>query len=163
DDQIMGASYARIDSATRGHVTQINSTKYKKAIHAQAPASDSAKTPVLKITFTGDETGPEKAAILYDTIVALKDKFDKQEVPVEGRRLVLSTDHENILLLDRNRFGNMLADINSGTVAKKIAGFEIFSYVGNPKYSSAGVKNAFGAVGNPGTDLVASVAFHKDN
>ncbi|QFG53643.1 hypothetical protein [Chryseobacterium sp.] len=163
DDQIMGASYPRIDSATKGHVTQINSTKYRKAIHAQAPAADTAKTPVIKMTFAGTESGTEKADILFNKIVALKDKFDKQEVPVEGRRLVLSTDHENILLLDRNRFGNLLADINSGTVAKKIAGFEIFSYVANPKYSAAGVKNAFGAVGEPTTDLVASVAFHKDN
>lgn len=163
DDQIIGASYARIDSATRGHVTQINSTKYRKAIHAQAPASDTAKTPVIKMTVPGGATGTEKANILYEAMVALKGKYDAQEVPVEGRRLVLSTDHENMLLLDRNRFGNLLADINSGKVASKIAGFEIYSYVANPKYSAAGVKNAFGAVGVPATDLVASVAFHKDN
>ncbi|QDP85200.1 hypothetical protein FNJ88_06335 [Chryseobacterium sp. SNU WT5] len=163
DDQIMGASYARIDSATRGHVIQINSTKYKKAIHAQAPAANTTKTPVIKMVFAGTETGPEKANILYEAMVALKGKFDSQEVPVEGRRLVLSTDHENILLLDRNRFGNRLSDMNSGKVAPKIAGFEIFSYVANPKYAVAGTKNAFGAVGVPATDLVASVAFHKEN
>ena len=162
DDQITGASYARIDSATRGHIVQINKTKYRKAIHAQAPASDGAKTPVLKLIFTGTETGTEKADMLFNKIVELKDKFDKQEVPVEGRRLVLSTDHENILLLDRNRFGNLLADINTGTVAKKIAGFEIYSYVGNPKYTTAGAKVAFGAIPG-GTDVTASVAFHKDN
>lgn len=163
DDQIIGASYARIDSATRGHVIQINSTKYRKAIHAQAPASDAAKTPVIKVDYTGAADGPAKAQKFFEAMVALKDKMDKQEVPAEGRRLVLSTDHENILLLDRNRFGNLLADMNSGKVAPKIAGFEIYSYVANPKYSAAGVKNAFGAVGVPGTDLVASVAFHKDN
>ena len=163
DDQIIGASYARIDSATRGHVIQINTTKYKKAIHAQAPASNTAKTPVLKMDIPVDATGTEKANILYEAIVALKGKFDAMEAPVEGRRLVLSTDHENLLLLDRNRFGNLLANMNSGTVASKIGGFEIYSYVANPKYSAAGAKNAFGAVGVPGTDLVASVAFHKDN
>lgn len=163
DDQIIGASYTRIDSATRGHRVQINSLKYKKAIHAQAPQSDTAKTPVIKMVFTGDETGSEKANILFEAMVALKGRYDDMEAPVEGRRLVLSTDHENILLLDRNRFGNLLANINTGTVAPKIAGFEIFSNVANPKYSATGVKNAFGAIGVPATDLVASVAFHKDN
>lgn len=163
DDQIIGASYVRIDSATRGHRIQINSLKYRKAIHAQAPASNAAKTPVIKMTFAGSETGTEKANILFEAIVALKGKFDAQEFPVEGRRLVLSTEHENLLLLDRNRFGNLLANINTGTVAPKIAGFEIFSNVANPKYSATGVKNAFGAVGVPATDLVASVAFHKEN
>ena len=162
DDQIIGASYQRIDSATRGHVTQINSAKYRKAIHAIAPAAHSAKTPVLSVDFSGATTGSEKADILYNKIVDLKGAFDAAEYPEEGRRLVLSTDHENILLLDRNRFGNLLADLNSGKVAPKIAGFEIFSYVANPYYTSAGAKKAFGSVAEE-TDKRASVAFYKDN
>ncbi|MCC2590355.1 hypothetical protein [Chryseobacterium sp. MFBS3-17] len=163
DDQIIGASYSRIDSATRGHVTQINTTKYRKAIHAQAPASNTANTPVITVDYTGLTTGAEKAEKLFESIVDLKGRFDKAEVPAEGRRLVLSTDHQNILLLDRNRFGDLLSNLNTGKVAPMIAGFEIFSYVANPKYSAAGVKNAFGAAGVPATDLTASVAFHVSN
>lgn len=154
DDQIIGASYARIDSATRGHVVQINKTKYRKAIHAQAPAADSATTPVVKLA--------DNANDVYKAIVALKGKFDDAEVPEEGRRLVLSTNHYNALLDKESRFANLLANINTGTVAPVIAGFEIYSYVGNPKYTTAGAKVAFGAIPG-GTDVTASVAFHKDN
>ena len=162
DDQIIGASYARIDSATRGHITQINSTKYRKAIHAQAPAADTAKTPVITVDYTGLTTGAEKANALYEGIVALKGKFDDDEVPEEGRRLVLSSKDVNILLLDRNRFGNQIANINTGQIAGQIAGFDTYSYVANPRYTVAGAKKAFGAV-KDAADKIASVAFHKEN
>jgi hypothetical protein len=162
DDQVIGASYARIDSATRGHMIQINSTKYKKAIHAQAPAADSAKTPVITVDYTGLTTGSDKANKFFEAIVALKDKFDAEEVPEEGRRLVLASKDVNILLLDRNRFGNQIANINTGKVESMIAGFAIYSYVANPRYTDAGAKKAFGAV-KDSADKIASVAFHKDN
>ena len=165
DDQIIGASYARIDSATRGHVIQINSSKYRKAIHAQAPASDTAKTPVVVVDYTtlpADHKGTDKANLLFEKIVELKGKFDDEEVPEENRRLVLSTKDVNILLLDRNRFGNQIANINTGKIESVIAGFNTYSYVANPRYTAAGVKKPFGAV-KESTDKIASVAFHKDN
>lgn len=162
DDQIMGASYARIDSATRGHVVQITSAKYRKAIHAIAPASNAAKTPVLTLDLSGATTGAEKAALAYDKIVELKEKFDAQEFPIEDRRLVLSSELENTLLLDRNRFGDLLANLNTGQVSPMIAGFKIFSYIANPYYTSAGAKKAYGSIPT-GTDKRASVAFVGTN
>lgn len=162
DDQIIGASYARIDSATRGHVVQINSAKYRKALHAIAPAADGAKTPVVTLDLSGATTGSDKADLAYNAIIALKAKFDAQDFPVEGRRLVLSTELENTLLLDRNRFGNLLANLNTGKLAPMIGGFEIFSSLSNPYYTSAGAKKAFGTVPS-GTDKRASVAFVKSN
>lgn len=163
DDQIMGASYPRIDSATRGHVVQITSAKYRKAAHAIAPASNAAKTPVLTLDLSAATTGNEKADLAYNKIVELKEKFDAQEFPTEDRRLVLSTELENTLLLDRNRFGNLLANLNTGEVAPMIAGFKIFSYVANPYYTSAGVKKAFGSIPNGTTDKRASFAFVGTN
>lgn len=154
DDQIMGASYQRIDSAVRGHVTQINAAKFKRAIHAFAPQTNTTTTPVITLsTYSND---------IYKAIVAMKDAFDKQEIPAEGRRLVLCTNHYNALLRDRDRFGNLLQNMNSGNVAPMIAGFEIYQYVGTPTYSSAGVKNAVGAIPQSG-DVPASVAFYKEN
>lgn len=154
DDQIMGASYQRIDSATRGHVNQISSTKYQKAIHAIAPSTNTLNTPVVEL---GDHAGD-----VYKAIVALKAEFDKQHIPMEGRRLVLCPDHYNALLNDRERFGNTLQNMNSGQVAPNIAGFEIYQYVGTPLYTSAGVKKAWGAIPANG-DQPASVAFYKEN
>lgn len=156
DDAAIGASYSKIDQATKGHVRQINRTKYKKAIHALAPAEDTPSTPVVEM--------PEeyKAGDVYDHIVKLKDRLDKQEVPEDGRRLVLSTDHYNKLLLDRERFGDLLVDHKTGRVSKDIGGFKVYTYVSNPYYDEEGKKKAYGAV-NASTDRVASVAFLEDN
>ena len=37
DDQIIGASYDKIDAVTKSHTNSINAKKYKKALHALAP------------------------------------------------------------------------------------------------------------------------------
>jgi len=156
EDAALGASYNKIDSASAGHIKQMNRTKYKKAIHAIAPASNTTKTPViiLPADYTPDD--------VYKAIVALKSAFDKMEVPEDGRRLVLASDMYNKLLEDRERFGNLLVDHQTGKVNRTIAGFDVYTYVSNPYYSEAGVKAAWGAT--PGaTDHQATVAFFVDN
>lgn len=155
DDKIIGASYNVIDPATNGHVRAINTKKFKKAIHAIAPASDAASTPVL--VCTGDVVGGFPT-LRYEDLVALKERLDLDEVSAEGRRLVLSTTHYNNLLLDRKNFGDKLVNYNTGMPAPVIAGFELYQYAGNPLFTSAGVKKAFGAVKAAG-DRQASVAF----
>lgn len=156
EDAALGASYDKIDSAAGGHVKAINRTKYKKAIHALAPASDTATTPLIALgaSYTAED--------VYKAMVALKGKLDEQEVPEEGRRLVLCSDHANALLTSEKYAAALFADKNSGQVAGVLAGFKIFGYVGNPYFTTAGVKLAWGAV--PGaTDKKGSVAFYEDN
>ncbi|OUD28833.1 phage major capsid protein [Flavobacterium psychrophilum] len=155
DDKIIGASYNVIDPATNGHVRAINAKKFKKAIHAIAPTSDTASTPV--IVCTGDVVNG-LPTLRYEDLVALKERLDLDEVSAEGRRLVLSTTHYNNLLLDRKNFGDKLVNYNTGMPAPVIASFELFQYAGNPSFTSAGVKKAFGAVKAAG-DRQASVAF----
>lgn len=158
DDQIVGASYDRIDYATGGHVRSINTKKYQKAIHSIAPASNAAATPV--IAATGDVVGGF-ARLTYDDLVALKAALDLQEVDPGDRRLVLCTRHWNDLLIDRKNFGDKLVNYNTGMPAPVIAGFELYQYNGNPYYTSVGVKVAFGAV-PAGTDRQGSVVFWKN-
>lgn len=157
DDKIIGASYAVIDPATKAHTNAINTKKYQKAAYSIAPASNALATPV--IAATGDPRvalGP--ATLTYEDIVKLKDALDVAEVSTEGRRLVLSTAHWNDLLIDRKNFGDKLVNYNTGMPAPMIAGFELFQYNGNPLYTSAGVKTAFGAVKGAG-DRQGSFAF----
>lgn len=157
DDSAMGASYPKIDGATRGHVRQIDSTKYKKAIHAFAPASHTVKTPVTELpaNYTADD--------VYQAMVKTKEAFDDAEVPENERRFVLATKHYNKLLTDRERFANLLVDHNTGKVNQQIAGFDVYTYVSNPKYdATTKAKKSFGAVAVE-TDKVASVAFYADN
>ena len=161
DDQINGASYNVIDPATGRHVKSITKSKYKKAIHAIAPASDTANTPV--IVATGVAVG-SRNRLTWKDLVTLKDRLDAIETPEQGRRIVLSSEHYNDLLLDEsnNNYNRLLTDFSNGKNAPMIAGFEIFQYVANPLYTSAGAKKAFGAVSASG-DRKGSVAFLVDN
>lgn len=160
DDQIVGASYRRIDAATSTHVTAILKKKYGKALHALAPAGHSANTPVLLTT--GANIGTRKR-LLYDDIVALKDKLDAADTPAEGRRMVLCTDHWNDLLTDRERFGDKLINYNTGQPAPVIAGFSLYSYINAPAYTVDTLdKKAYGAALDAG-DRQASVCFLQQN
>lgn len=155
DDQIIGSAYDKIDATTRSHVRAILTKKFKKAIHSIAPTSDATATPV--IAASGTVVGGF-ATLIYEDLVALKNRLDADEVDPTGRRIVLSTRHWNDLLLDRKNFGDQLVNYRAGMPAPMIAGFELFQYNGNPLYTSAGVKKAFGAVKAAG-DREGSVAF----
>lgn len=159
DDQVMGASYDRIDNATRKTVQKLTSEKFSKAIHAIAPTVNTASTPVIATTGTADASG--RLRLVYADLVNLKNQFDKIKTPLVGRRLVLCADHYNDLLLDRANFGDQLVNYVRGQVAPVIAGFEIFQYEVMPVYT-AGTKKAYGAITVAG-DKTASVAFLADN
>lgn len=155
DDQIIGSAYDKIDATTRSHTRAILTKKFKKAIHSIAPTSDATATPV--IAATGTAVGGI-ATLTYADLVNLKARLDADEVDPSGRRLVLSTAHWNDILKDRENFGDKLINYNTGMPAPMIAGFELFQYNGNPLYTSAGAKKAFGAVKAAG-DREGSVAF----
>lgn len=161
DDQIIGASYDRIDVATKSHSTAITSKKYMKAIHAIAPASNTANTPVLLAT-GAPLAGSTIPTLVYDDLINLKAAFDAiPECGVDDRRLVLCNRHYNDLLRDRKNFGDVLVNYKTGEVAPIIAGFQIYQYQGNPFFTDAAVKKAFGSVPAV-TDRQGSVAFWKE-
>ncbi|MEG3973455.1 hypothetical protein QT970_02400 [Microcoleus sp. herbarium8] len=166
DDQVMGASYDRIDNATRKTVQKLASEKFSKAIHGIAPTANAANTPVIDATGGGGATpltDPNgRLRLVYEDLVTLKSRFDKiKGCPVIGRRLVLCSDHYNDLLLDRKNFGDQLVNYKKGENAPMIAGFEIFQYENMPLYA-AGTKKAYGSIA-AGTDKIGSVAFVTDN
>jgi len=157
DDKITGASYAVIDYATKPHTRSINMKKFKKAIHAIAPAANTTTTPVIVATGTPLVVGG-LPTLTYEDLVTLKDRLDQDNISPDGRRLVLCSRHWNDLLRDRRWFGDKLVNYNAGTPAPQIAGFELFQYNGNPIFTSVGLKKAFGSVVATG-DREASVAF----
>lgn len=164
DDQVLGASYERIDNATRKTVQKLTIEKFGKAVHAIAPTSNATETPVLTATggTTAEATAGGRLRLVYEDVVSLKEAFDLAGAPVDDRRLVLNTEHYNDLLRDRKNFGDQLVNYRTGDVAPTIAGFEIFQYVNMPYFTSANVKKAYGSVPGAG-DKKASIAFVKDN
>ncbi len=161
DDSAMGASYDKVDSATKSHTTSILKKKYGKAIHALAPSSHTTNTPVI-IT-TGEDDGTGRKRLTRKDINALKKQFDELQIPALGRRLVLSSDHSDDIQNFDQKFADQFYNLQSGKVYK-IAGFEIYEYVNNPYFNATtGVKKAFGAIPTAGTDFQASVAFYDGN
>jgi hypothetical protein len=160
DDQVMGASYDRIDNATRKTVQKLTAEKFGKAVHAIAPTSNAVNTPVLVGSGAANTEG--RKILVYSDLVRLKAAFDKAGAPVGDRRLVLNTDHYNDLLLDRANFGDQLVNYKMGEVAPVIAGFKIFQYINMPNFTSANVKKAYGSVVITG-DQKASIAFVGEN
>lgn len=155
DDQIIGASYERIDAITKAQTNNINARKYKKALHSIAPTEDDAAKGNIVLTIAGTECA-------YEDLVALKEKADDAGWPEEGRRLVLCNKHYNALLKDRKNFGDQLVNYRSGQVSPVIAGWEIKKYIASPHYNASNQKKAFGEVATGG-DKPASIAFVLEN
>ena len=121
DDELYACSYDKIESHKERHGDSILVNKFKKAIHALAPQRHTLLTPV--ILTTGENDNGRRRITIKD-IIALKDKFDKMEVPTEGRRLVLCTDHVNDLLLVDQKFKDQYYNYTSGKIAN-LYGFEV--------------------------------------
>lgn len=155
DDQIIGASYDKIDAVTKAQTNAISAKKMRKALHAIAPMRNEESKANIVLELAGNECA-------YEDLVALKDKADESGWPEEGRRLVLCNKHWNSLLKDRKNFGDQLVNYKTGDVSPVIAGWEIKKYIASPYYNTSKEKKAFGEVPSGG-DKPASVAFVLDN
>lgn len=156
DDDLYAAIYDKIDATVGSHKDAITEKKYDKAIHALAPAGDSADTPVLLTTGADDGTGRKK--LTKSDVIAFRRKIAKKKFR-KGLRLVLCSDHVNDILEWDEQFDRQYANRETGMITKKY-GFEIYEYGENPLYDvTTKTKVAFGAV--PGAnDMEASVCFY---
>lgn len=152
DDELYALSYDKMGRVRESHSNAMLDTQLLYAIHALAPEKNAAKAPVLATT--GEADGTRKRLTRAD-IIALKDKFDKLKVPTAGRRLVLCTDHVNDLLMLDQKFADQYYNYTTGKIAN-LYGFEVYEFVNNPYYTTAGVKQAVGSK----EGAQASVAFY---
>ncbi len=161
DDELYALSYDKRTAVQERHGKAIQESKYKKAIHALAPASNAAKTPVVFTTgaYDGDSITGGRKRITRKDIIGLKQLFDKMEVPQQGRRLVLCSDHVGDLLIEDQTFRDQYYNYTSGKIAN-MYGFEVYEYIANPVYNQSRVKQAVGTASSPGTLYQASVAFY---
>jgi hypothetical protein len=155
DDELYALSYDKMASVKERHGKAILEAKYTKAIHALAPASNSANTPVIE---TSGEAIDGRLRLRRQDMVNLKTKFDALGVPVPGRRLVLCSEHVNDLLSQDQKFAEQYYHYTSGKILN-LFGFEIYEYQANPYYTAAGNKKGYG-VATGAEDRQASVAFY---
>lgn len=158
DDELYALSYDKIGSVKERHGSAINVAKFKKAAHAFAPDTNTAKTPIIKTT--GEVVSGRKMLLRAD-IISLKKAFDDMGAPKEGRRLVLCSDHVNDLLTQDQKFENQYYNYQDGKILK-LYGFEIFEFENCPYYKGVGgkVDQKMGLKEKPAnTDYQASFAF----
>ncbi len=156
DDELYAISYDKIALVKEKHGNSLIKGAKMKGIHAFAPASHTANTPVLATT---GEVVDGRYRLTRADIVKLKTQLDKSGVPEEGRRLVLCSDHVEDLLLVDQLFAQQYYNYTTGKIAN-VLGFEIYTYISNPLYTSAGVKKSLGAIASTG-EYQASVCFVK--
>jgi hypothetical protein len=157
DDELYAISYDKMASVIERHREAMGETKYSRALHALAPAGDTAGTPVILTSGTNDGSG--RKMITRADIIKLKKAYDKLKVPITGRILVLCPDHVNDLLDTDQKFVQQYYNYITGKIAN-LYGFEVYEYADCPYFTaSTKVKKAWGSVPGSG-DFQASVSFY---
>lgn len=159
DDELYACSYDKMKLRKEQHGDAIAENKHNKAIHAFAPASNTASTPIIETT--GEVTDGGRRRLTTGDIITAKQKLDKLKVPKKGRRLVLCSDHIEDLLRQDQKFAQQFYNYTTGVIAN-LYGFEVYEYISNPVYTVAGAKKSFGAVAGTG-EFEASVIFYVKN
>lgn len=155
DDELYALSFDKMALVKTRHGNKIGESRLDKAIHAFAPAENTAETPVL---LTTGAVADGRKKLLRADVLLLKAKLDKLKCPKSGRRLVLCNDHVNDLLEEDQKFANQYHNYESGVISK-MYGFEIMEYVNCPAFGQNLKKKGFGSVSADG-DFEASVFFY---
>lgn len=159
DDELYALTYDKKSSVRESHMNALKSATIKLAAHALAPEEDDSDTPVIETT---GEAVNGRLRLTPQDLVAFKERIDQLEIPMDGRILLLSSEHVNDLLLVDQVFRDRYSNTQSGRVLKSIYGFDVYESLHTPRFDSSLEKVAYGASFNP-TDKNASVFFSTLN
>jgi hypothetical protein len=148
-------AYDKVESVIYGHKQTLSAETASKAAHAYSPNANTINTPVI-IT-TGEDNGEGYKRMLPKDILKLGKLWTKNNIPLDGRYLVLDPDHlEDLIEFDLKAFKD-ITDLVDGK-PKRFGGFNILVFANNPRYNATTlVKSAFGSV----TGAPSSFAFHN--
>lgn len=160
DDELYALAYEKLNDVQLQHRETLEDKTAAHALHALAVSVEGAATPVLVTTGANDGTG-RKRLITADLITLWK-KLGDMNVPLQGRIIVLSTEHAaDLMAEDSARSRSWGADFQNGASGVNHAGFQLWVTTANPRYAKdAGNANkwtrqAFEAVtGQPGSVVI---------
>ena len=160
-EEIECITYDKIRLVQAKHKTAVMRTKHNKAIHALAPTTNGAMTPILKTTGLDDGTGRRRLT-MKDVLTHKKD-YDIQKSPLDKRILVLTSEHYNDLLfeaIDSKKTTDHLSFDEAGLLKTRLFGFKTFMYIDAPYFNlSTLTKKDFGAVVEA-NDVQGSVSYY---
>ena len=151
-------SYDKLESVIRQHRQTLQKSVAIKAAHAIAPTTGTDFTPIVETT--GTEKDGRKRLTFAD-ILALKERFDSAEIPLDRRFLVLHPKHVSDLLLEDLKLYKDITNIVDGEPLR-FAGFGCFAFSHMPTYTTVNGALQKVAFGQQDTDSFASFAFYTD-
>ncbi|MDT8346662.1 MAG: hypothetical protein RQ756_02575 [Flavobacteriaceae bacterium] len=159
DDELYAITYDKVATANRKHRNAILAKKFGKAIHALAPAADTADTPIVPTSGPG-QAGKKLARV--DDIIDLAGRLNDAGVPDDGQRvLVLNTKHNTGIIKEVKDFYKDYLNIGTGQLRPLFHGFRVYLYHNMPFYlASNNTKVSFGAEFDPLLHNAASVAYY---
>lgn len=153
--EVIEYSYDQLESVIRQHRATLRTAVSKKAIHAYAPAGDTADTPVILTTGT---TKDGRKRMCYEDFLVLKERFDDAQIPLEDRCIVLHPKHVTDLLLEDIKLFKDLTNLKEGKPFT-FAGFDCYQFPYMPTYSTVENVLTKEEYGKGSSAQFASVAF----
>lgn len=162
DAELQYIAYDKIRIVQEKHTNAIMETKHHKAVHALGAVNKTETTPIL-IT-TGEDDGTGRRRLIIKDILTHKKQYDDQKIPLQGRNLVLSSEHYNDLVYEcvkAEKNTDHLVFSETGMLKTRLYGFVTWQYVDMPYYNLATLtKKSFGATIEAG-DQMGSVSFYS--
>lgn len=163
DLEQLQVSYDKMQSVIRNMLLNINDGVALDMLYAWRVevANMIVETSGVAAPSTLNGTTGNRKRVKYNDLVDLSSKLDSQDVPDEGRVLLMPSPMYNNLLLDddiKQNFNSKLADLNKGVVGE-ILGFKVMKRSKVLSYTDAGVAKlptAAAAV----TDSHTALAWH---
>jgi hypothetical protein len=161
DDELYSLPYEKVSDVQMQHREELEDKTASHALHSLSISAASANTPVLESTGPDDGTG--RLRLITADLIRLWKQLADLGVPLQGRVIVLSTEHAaDLMIEDSNRQKTWGSEWSSGNVPVTHAGFRLWVVVYSPRYlkvSTVWTKQAFEAI----TGRQASIVFYKKN
>lgn len=156
-DEMYALPYDKVGSVIEQHKLVIDEGTRQHGLWNLTIAGDTATTPLVETTGSELMSSSRKAIRTVD-IIKLKDELDRLKAPMNGRCLVMCSQHINELLIEDQSFQLRYQNHAEGKMVTRYHGFDIYEDTYNPVFNASNAKKAYGAVA-AGTDRNASVCF----
>lgn len=168
DDELYALPYEKTSTTQVKHREVLEEATSAHSLFSLAVAKHSNNTPVMETT--GDDDGTGRLRLTTVDLVNFGKKLSDLKVPLQGRVMVLSTEHAaDLIIEDSKRTAAWGGGFQNGAIGVNHAGFKLWVSVDSPRYAKTAdtsdsntvkwMRQAYGSV----LGREASVVFYKKN
>lgn len=164
DDELYALAYEKLSDVQVQHREQLEDKTAEHALYSLAVPKHTVTTPVLETTGPDDGTGRKR--LVTADLISLWKQLGDMRVPLQGRVIVLSTEHAaDLMMEDSARAKSWGADFQNGVAGVSHVGFKLWVATYSPRYkkdtndNNIWKREAFEAI----TGVPGSIVFFKNN